>query len=708
MRLIRSFILFSCGLACAEPEPYRVTDFKAAESYPQLSRSIAVGSSLFFVKAIPDSKFFFGDYYGTLYRTDGSATGTKGILGTTLYTDDTLIVIAENSHRPAVCGDQLYFVGTSGNGGRRVYRMGENDTRPTAVGNVYEPRHITAVGARVFFTGMDYTFLTSLWKSDGTTSGTVRITNATLGPNPNITSMMELHGKLYFHATTAAGTLLFQSDGTNEGTVPVERPSSLDPYISLVSFGNELYFATRYGLYKSTDPSLAPVRVLGGDIRMARTLGGSLILVTVDSTNHLSLWKSDGSAAGTTRIMDLPGSNYDYNDRVDFVSELGGSLYFGVTREHGTLKLWKTDASTGGTQLVWDALHARQGIRGAIRHQDRMYLSLLDENLNPELWLSDGTEAGTRRIAATSARDLRVAGSLLYFFAPGYPHADELFAFDDTPAAPPEITASVTGVSRFSADLALTIDPNRSETTATIHYGSTPAHGSLREIRYRPGNGTLPEAATATLDGLTHGTTYHYKIVASNSAGEAAIVDRTFTTTANRAPVLNPIARFTYDHAALPVAVEDILRHADDPESDTLTATLGASPSGATITRDDNRFLYSPPPGFVGTDHIPYVVTDNVGASSDSVISIHVAGDFGHPWLVGGPSVHVWEGLPPSSSIVSFLSSANPSQTYIVQRSTDLRCWKDVGTSVGDSGGFVQFIDEAPPPGQAFYRLLKP
>lgn len=692
-------ILFISGRIFADPLPFRVTNFRTEyDHHPRLSRSVEMGSSLYFVKEANILDF----RYGILYRTNGSASGTAAVVGKTPYTNDVQLVIDEFSHRLAVCKDQLYFAGLAENGAKRLYRIGEAESQPTVMWNVFEPRYLTTVGSHVYFSAMDYTYYTSLWKTDGTTAGTVKITNTALGPNPLPTSLRELNGMLYFHS----GGKLFQSDGTNKGTITVKTPFSYD---YLLSFNDELYFKTGWALYKSIGPAIQPVQFLNGEIRMASPLGSHLIILNSNPSNPFTLWKSDGTYEGTTKITDFTGTGYDNSTRVSFISELGGSLYFGIINGSETLKLWKTDGTPEGTVQVWDSPDARQGVRASIVHRDRMYLTVLKEGSHPELWSSDGTSAGTHLIAGTDAREFRTAGSLLYFFPGNFdPQGDELFALDDTPAAHPEATGAVTGIGRFNADFSLTIDPNRSPTTAAIHYGLTPDYGQRQEISFFPSNGTLPEAATASLSGLTHGTKYHYKVTAVNSAGETATEDGTFTTTANLAPSLDPMEHRIYDNSVFSFTEAGILSRAKDPESDPLTVSLGSSASGATILRQDGLFHYTPAPGFVGRDLITFTVTDSLGAATASTVTIHVAGDFGHPWLGGEPTIYRGEemGLGPSQNY--FMSSANPGQSYIIQRSTDLKTWVNIGTADGDHSGFVGFMDEASPTDKAFYRLAKP
>jgi hypothetical protein len=84
-------------------------------------------------------------------------------------------------------------------------------------------------------------------------------------------------------------------------------------------------------------------------------------------------------------------------------------------------------------------------------------------------------------------------------------------------------------VTSDSASLAGGVYPNGIDTTYSWQYGLTTAYGqqtSATDI----GAGAAPVAVSDTLSGLTPATTYHYRLVASNSAGTTYGYDYTLTT----------------------------------------------------------------------------------------------------------------------------------------------------------------------------------
>jgi hypothetical protein len=92
---------------------------------------------------------------------------------------------------------------------------------------------------------------------------------------------------------------------------------------------------------------------------------------------------------------------------------------------------------------------------------------------------------------------------------------------------------SVSQVSAESARLSAEIDPLGEETEYRFQYGPTTAYGSSVPVPVgRLGAAVVGEPVNVLLEGLSAGTTYHYRVVAVNHLGEAQGEDRTFTTQA--------------------------------------------------------------------------------------------------------------------------------------------------------------------------------
>jgi hypothetical protein len=80
----------------------------------------------------------------------------------------------------------------------------------------------------------------------------------------------------------------------------------------------------------------------------------------------------------------------------------------------------------------------------------------------------------------------------------------------------------------FSAMLNALVDPHGLPATVHFEYGASPSYGLTTAPQNRSGN--TFQAVGANVSGLTANTLYHFRVVASNGAGNTMGGDRTFTT----------------------------------------------------------------------------------------------------------------------------------------------------------------------------------
>jgi hypothetical protein len=88
-----------------------------------------------------------------------------------------------------------------------------------------------------------------------------------------------------------------------------------------------------------------------------------------------------------------------------------------------------------------------------------------------------------------------------------------------------------------SAVLVGTVNPNGSATTYFFQWGLTTAYG-VDSVAHSAGHGTKPVSVSTAARDLIPGTTYHYRLVATNGAGTTVGADRTLTTAGNPPPVV--------------------------------------------------------------------------------------------------------------------------------------------------------------------------
>jgi Purple acid Phosphatase, N-terminal domain len=117
-------------------------------------------------------------------------------------------------------------------------------------------------------------------------------------------------------------------------------------------------------------------------------------------------------------------------------------------------------------------------------------------------------------------------------------------------ATPSAITGPVTSVGPTTATATGTVNPNGQATTWYVEYGTSTSYGT-KTANASAGSGTANTAVSASLTGLTPGTTYHYRVVATNSSGTARGSDGIFTTSAGPVAVTGPATSVTTTSATL-------------------------------------------------------------------------------------------------------------------------------------------------------------
>lgn len=106
------------------------------------------------------------------------------------------------------------------------------------------------------------------------------------------------------------------------------------------------------------------------------------------------------------------------------------------------------------------------------------------------------------------------------------------------------------------------------------------------------------------------------------------IVDAAATVAAARSKVnsaptaLDDFATTTKDQ---PVTI-NVLVNDSDPDGDAIHIVGVTKPANGSVTvNDDNRLTYTPGPGFVGTDHFEYTISDTKGATDTAIVTVTVS-----------------------------------------------------------------------------------
>ncbi len=133
---------------------------------------------------------------------------------------------------------------------------------------------------------------------------------------------------------------------------------------------------------------------------------------------------------------------------------------------------------------------------------------------------------------AVSADIAGLAAGAVYHFRLVSANANGSNEGQDVIFGPPRIDGtSASPVGQTIATLQAQVNPDAVDTTYRFEYGTTSAYGISSPVPDGDlGAASSDQAASTELAGLLVGTTYHYRVVATNSAGTVPGPDETFTT----------------------------------------------------------------------------------------------------------------------------------------------------------------------------------
>lgn len=317
--------------------------------------------------------------------------------------------------------------------------------------------NIRVVSNHLVFSVDDPTYGNELWVSDGTTAGTALLKDISIngdGISPyGETESIDFNGLLYFVGMeTSQQSSLWKTDGTSAGTVKIRdmEIGLFKPEYMMIVNGMLFFIAGSYengqDLWRSDGTELGTVKIKDMDPASGNISLGSLkdiddvLYFSIRNTDSMEIWKTDGSDDGLMlvksiqgNIYDLPGGFFDFR----------GSVYFSLDDNiHGD-ELWRTDGTSNGTFLfkdIYEELHQSSYPRLEYADDNMFYFSANDGIHGDELWVSDGTEAGTtllKDITADLGADPEgfvAIGTTTYFVADDHIHGSELWKSDGTEA----------------------------------------------------------------------------------------------------------------------------------------------------------------------------------------------------------------------------------------------------------------------------------
>ncbi|HIJ88177.1 MAG TPA: hypothetical protein HPP97_10945, partial [Desulfuromonadales bacterium] len=297
--------------------------------------------------------YFTGSWPTSIYRTDGTSTGTIGVFSSPH---------SVSSLTPS--GDRLFFQDYDINWAGRLWVT--SGTTNTLVTSGLSISTISPWNQGIFMNVQTVAEGTELWKSDGTTAGTVMVKDINPGTASSSPSQVVQVGTTWlFSADNGVnGKELWRTDGTAAGTVMVK----------------DICPGTCSSMYDTI-----------------KVMYGIAYFWASDGVSGYELWRSDGTEAGTWLVKDIyPGA---YSSMPYEVIVENNLLFFNAEIPGTGRELWRSDGTAEGTFMLKDihpvstAMYIYPtGMRGVY---GKVYFQGNDGISGNEIWVTDGTPAGT-------------------------------------------------------------------------------------------------------------------------------------------------------------------------------------------------------------------------------------------------------------------------------------------------------------------------
>lgn len=360
-------------------------------------------------------------YNGALYFS-----GTDGTTGVELWrneSNDTQTLVHDlnpgtNGTNPRnfyVVGGVLYFTATLFRGSELFFTTGsyatEVDINPGTPSS--GPSNLTEYNDKLYFVANDGVNGRELWESNGSTAGTVMVSDIIAGSSGSFLGELTVaNNLLFFRADDAVvGSELRRVD--SNGVVSLVKDiypgtPSASPFY-LTAFNNRLYFRADDDLYgqtvwqsDGTDTGTIPLKDINSNTKTgvdnfknkSLEINGVYYFVGTDG-NGSELWKNDGTVAGTVIVKDIyPGSQSSYPS--DF-TVLNGILYFRADNGVNGQELWRSDGTQAGTYMVADVYPGVENGGASYLEAvgNQIFFASFDGVYGNELWVSGGDESNT-------------------------------------------------------------------------------------------------------------------------------------------------------------------------------------------------------------------------------------------------------------------------------------------------------------------------
>jgi ELWxxDGT repeat protein len=245
-------------------------------------------------------------------------------------------------------------------------------------------------------------------------------------------------------------------------------------------------------------------------------LNGMVYFAANNSVNGRQLWKSDGTAVGTSIVKLINPTNSE----IAGLKSVSDSLYFSANGGSSGRELWKSDGTDTGTAIVKDINpgSASSDPSGFTHLSNTILFSASNSLFGRELWKSDGSGAGTVLVkdinsgqASSNPGNIVMLGSKACFVANDGSSGWELWTSDGTASGTtlvrdinPGSGSSLGPISQVVIDGVLYFRANDGSNGAELWRSDCTESGTMRVKDIRPGELSSGPQSLTNVNGILY------------------------------------------------------------------------------------------------------------------------------------------------------------------------------------------------------------
>ena len=352
-----------------------VKDFSSISRTSGPAYPVSINGSLYFTVAGSDG-------LAQLWTSDGTSAGTSlvkdlGVTPSYGYSHGNYAVGINNTL--VAVGSTLYFTADDSTHGAELWSDAVATGTTQLVADIdlgqsgSDPHDLVNWNARLAFAANDGSspLSSQLWTSSGTAGTTTKAASFSPG---------------------ATGSAVTDTSSSARIVLGSELLLSLDDGVR----GNSLW---------ATNGTAAGTQFLAAVYPTNfAILNGTAYFLGSSAGSPFALWMTNGTASGTTKVMDLSshgrvGSYFFFNE--EQLAANGGKLYFTTSDGNGGVDLWAGNGTAGGTSVIMDFTATPVGASAIASVTDmtpfggKLAFIANGGTSGTQVWITDGTAGGT-------------------------------------------------------------------------------------------------------------------------------------------------------------------------------------------------------------------------------------------------------------------------------------------------------------------------